>query len=105
MRRIDLTFENLRPIATYPHLRCTHAGIGSRRKGWRLEFAHLGRRTHIGPHKTARLTRGVGFVLNPFRNEAGGRLGRHFHDVAVHVEFPAMIEATKTALLIAGEYQ
>ena len=61
--------------------------------------------THIGPNKTARLTRGVGFVLNPFRNEAGGRLGRHFHDVAVHVEFPAMIEATKTALLIAGEYQ
>ncbi len=78
---------------------------GSRREGGRLEFAHLVRRTHVGPHEAAGLARRIGFVLHPFRNVAAGRLGRHLHDVAVHVEFPAMIEAAQPALLVAREDQ
>src|SRR6185312_14835650 len=102
---IDLPFEDLRPIAADPYFRRTDAGIGSRRKGRRLELAHFFGRPHVGPNKPAGFTCGIGFVLDPFRNEAVGGLGRHFHDVAFNVEFPAVIEATQAALLVARKYQ
>ena len=105
MRRINLPFENLRPIATDPHLRCADTRIGSWRESRCLEFAHFFRRPHVRPYKSAGFTRRVGHVLDPLGNEAVGRLGSHFYDVTFNIEFPAVIEAAKTALLIARKYQ
>src|SRR4029077_9588143 len=63
------------------------------------------RRPHVGPNESASLTRRIGLMLDPFRNEAFGRLGGHFHDGTFDVEFPAMIEAAKAALLITRKHQ
>lgn len=44
-------------------------------------------------------------MLDLLGKAALGRLGDHLQDVAVHVEFPAMIEAAQPAFLVAAEEQ
>ena len=70
VRRVDLAFEDLRPVAAHPHLGGADARVRRRREGGRLELAHLLGRAHIGPHEAAGLARRIGLVLDALRNEA-----------------------------------
>ena len=103
MRGIDRALEHLRPIAGGVNLDDADLRIGRGRPGRRLEFAHGFGRTHVNPDKAAALARRIGFVLHALQHRTVGRLGRHFHHVAVDVEFPAVIEAPQAAFLVAAE--
>ena len=71
--------------------------------GGGFELGHLLGRAHVGPDEAAGLPRGVGLVLHAFGEAAFAGFGGHVDDVAVHVEFPAVIEAAEAALLVATE--
>jgi hypothetical protein len=51
------------------------------------------------------LVRGIGGVLHLLREAAAGGFGRHLDHVACHVHFPAVVEATQPAILVAAKYQ
>ena len=99
----DLALHDLRPVAGQFHLGDGHTRFRVRCPGRRLEFRHRFRRSHIGPDKAAGLARRVGQMPGLFRQRACLRLRRHVDDVAVGVELPAVIEATKAAFLVAAE--
>ena len=103
MGGVDLPFENLRPIAAHTHLRGTHTRVGCRREGGWLKFAHLVRRSEIRPDEAAGLARRIGLVFHALRHVGAGRFGSEVDDVALHVEFPAVIETAQPALFVAGE--
>jgi hypothetical protein len=105
VRRVDLAFEDLRPIAAHPDLGGADARIRHRRESGCLEFAHLLGRAHVGPYEPAGLARWVGLVPDALGNEAVGGFGRHLDHIAVHVEFPAVIKAAQAAFLVAREDQ
>jgi hypothetical protein len=44
-------------------------------------------------------------VLDLVHEPAFGRLRRHLNDVALHVDFPAVIETAQSALLVAAKRQ
>src|SRR5260370_10040510 len=101
MRRVDLAFEDLGPVAMHPHFRGGRARSRRRREGRGLEFRHLASRPHVAPREAAGLARRIGLVLYALRNVAFGGLGRHLDDAAFDVEFPAVIETTQSAGLVA----
>src|SRR5215469_17282089 len=101
MRRIDLPFQDLRPIALDADLGCADARFFSRSKGWRLEFSHPFGRADVAPYEAAALPRRIGLLLDAFGEMAVGRLGRHFEHIALDVEFPPMVQAAQAALFVA----
>ena len=68
MRRVDLPFEDLRPVAAHAHLGGGDARVRRRRERRRLEFRHLVGRPHVAPHEAAGLARRIGLVLHALRN-------------------------------------
>jgi hypothetical protein len=103
MRRIDLPFQDLRPVAANMNLHNRDIRVLRRREGRRLELRHGLGRPHIGPYEAAPLAGGIGLDLHLLGETALRRLGRHLDHVAVHVHLPAMIEAAQPAFLIAAE--
>ena len=69
----------------------------------RLELAEVFRGPHIGPDETAAFARRIGFLLAIEFQPAAFGLAGLIQDVALNVEFPAVIEAAQAALLIASE--
>jgi hypothetical protein len=104
VRRIDLALHDLRPVAVNIHAHDADFRLRRRRPGRRLEFGQLVRGSHVDPDEAAGLPGGVGFVLHLVRKAARG-LRRHFQDVPVHVELPAVIEAAQAALLVTAQRQ
>jgi hypothetical protein len=84
------------------HFENGNARFFARRENRRFEFRHGVRRAHIDPDKAARFAHRIGFVFDLFDKARARRLGRHFDDIAVHVHFPAVIEAAQTAFFIAS---
>src|SRR5215469_2844577 len=101
MRRIDLPFQYLRPIALDADLGCGDARFFGRSKGRRLEFVRLSGRTDVAPYEAAGLPRRISLLLDAFGEMAVGRFGRHFEHIAVDVKFPAMVEAAQAAFFVA----
>ena len=105
MRRVDLAFQYLRPVAVDPHFGGADLGVARRRESRRFKVAHFVGRAHVAPDKPAGFACRIGFMLHAVGYEAVGRLRRHLDDVAVYVELPAVIEAAQAAILVAREHQ
>src|SRR3954468_11488999 len=105
MRRVDLPFHDLRPVAGKIDLDDADLGLRRRRPGRSLELRHLVPWPHIDPDEPAGFLRRVSLVPHLLGEAAFGRFGRHFEHVAVHVELPAVIEAAQSAFFVAPEYE
>src|SRR5262245_42323785 len=101
MGGVDLTFQHLRPIAAYAHLRGADPSLCSRRERGRLKFDYITYCAHVAPDKAASFARRIGLLLHASGKRAVGRLRGHFQDVSLNVKFPAVIETAQSALLIA----
>ena len=103
MRRVDRAFQHLRPVARRVHLDDCVLDAGLGRPGRRLELAHLLFRSKPRPHEAA----GFAHRIRPLLERAFERrtigLRGHLEDVALDVEFPAVIQAAQAAFLIAAE--
>src|SRR5581483_2832101 len=91
------------PVALRPHLDDRVLDVGLRRPRRRLELAHLLRRPHPDPGKAAGLAHRIGFGLLSQPLGRARRLGRRVDDVALDVEFPAVIEAAQAARFVTAE--
>src|SRR5437867_351596 len=58
-------------------------------------------RTQVCEYDAADFAGGVGAMLELLFEMAIGRFGRRLHDAAVHVIFPTVVDAAKSALFIA----
>src|SRR5512146_572555 len=104
VRGIDRTLQGLRPIASGVHLDDANLGARRRRPGRRLKLRLLRGRAHIDPDETARFPRRIGLMLDMSAHpRAIVGLAGHVEDIALDVEFPAMIETAQTAFLVAAE--
>src|SRR5262245_4115782 len=103
MGRVDLAFENLRPVAADMNLDDRYPRIFMRREGRRLEFGHRFGWPHIGPDEAAPFTSWIGLDLHLLDEAALRRLRCHLDDVTLNVHLPAVIEATQSAFLVAAE--
>ena len=103
MGGIDGALKPLRPVAVDHDLQMGDAGGVARGEDRPLEGGHLLRRAHIGPDHAAAFLNRVGPVLHLLAEGAARRLGGHVDAIALHVEFPAVIEAAQAALFIAPE--
>src|SRR5258708_18343160 len=101
MRRVDLAFEDLRPVAAHARFRRGYARVRGRRERRWFERGHLGSRPYVAPLEAAGLARRIGLMFHALRNVAFGGLGRHLDHIAFDVELPAVIETAQSALLVA----
>src|SRR5580704_4121629 len=95
----------MRPVAVYAHLGGAHAHIRRWGESRRLEFRHLRGWPEIGPNEPAGFAHGISLLLDAFGNISARWLRCHLDDVAVDVEFPAVIQAAQAAFLVAGEHK
>src|SRR3979409_2551526 len=103
MRGIDRALHHLRPLARRVHLDDADAGVPRRSPVRRLEFAETFLRPHIDPDDAAAFADGIGFVLALELEPAGFRFAGRVENIAVHVEFPAVVEAAQPRFLVAAE--
>ena len=69
----------------------------------RLELVEFLLGAHIGPDEAAAFARRIGFLLAIERQASAFGLAGLIEDVAVDVEFPAVIQAAQSAFLVAPE--
>ena len=104
MRRIDRSFQHLRPVARRVYFDDGNLVVRRMRPGRWFKLGDVFRIAHPQPHEPAGFPGGVGFQLG-LGLERLARIGlaRHIHHIAVHVEFPAVIETAQTAILVPAE--
>ena len=107
MGAVDLAFQRLEPVALlhpegHHHVLLGHEvpfEIGQGRAAV-LRFV-----AHIGPDNPVALHAGVGLQLDTLLEARAHRFGRHVGDIALHVEFPAVVDAAQPAILVAAKGQ
>ncbi len=102
---IDFSLQRLQPVAFLD----AHREVDVFRRDQvpfqirqRRQFAGL--RSHIGPDHAVAFPAGIGGDLDLLLEPALHRLGRGIHHRAGDVEFPAVIDAAQTAILVAAEH-
>ena len=102
--RVDGSLHRLHPVHRLQE------GCGAPLLAWQVlraevaEARHLLPRTHVSPDHAARFMHRVGKNLQLVLEHAAW-LARHVDALAVHVELPAVIDATQTPIFVTAEEQ
>ncbi len=105
MRGVDVAFERLQPVAFALGEGDLQFALGQQRGFDPRQRRGLGALAHIDPDEAVALGDLVGLGPDLFLVVLMRRRVRHVDAIAVHVEFPAVIDAAEAVLLVAAEEQ
>src|SRR6185437_779401 len=106
MRRVDLAFDGLQPVALLNADRDVHLLLWDHVPLEVRQWRKIGLvRAHIGPDHSVTLLAGISLDPNTFLEAAANRLARHIRYGTGHIELPAVINASQSAILVARENQ
>src|SRR5690242_9136290 len=102
---IDFAFDVLEIIAVLKSLVYVDVILWNQRPLELRQFRHNLLRTHICPDHTASFAGWIGRLTDLLFEAALDRLVRHINALAIHIEFPAVINAAQPVLFVAAEKQ
>src|SRR5437763_16415423 len=105
MRGVDAAFQCLQPVAFLDDLGDVPARLRYLGPGEFGRRRHLVGRAEIGPDETAELDRRIGRDVNVLLELMLRRLVELIDAIAFDVKFPAVIDASEPAFLVAAEPQ
>src|SRR5215467_10643293 len=103
VRGIDGAFENLRPVAIDLNLDDAGPDAGRGRPRRRLEIARLLCGSHPHPNEATGFAAWIGRVAYRFHGRHVARLRGPIYHIALDVDLPSVIKATKPAIFVAAE--